>query len=133
MTVEEVLVTILYAHSGLTALIGTRLYANGEVPANERRDYVVYQEISSPRDHTHSGPSGYSKPRIQFYGYSETHAGAKAIQTQLRLALDGYSGEVGGEKVWGTFVVNANEIPDPTTDLFRAGIDAIVHFREATA
>lgn len=101
MTLEEALYTHLSGYAGLTALVSTRIYPD-EMPQGCAKPAVVYQRIDTPREYTHDGPAHLAHPRFQFTAWalpSATASGsttAKAVADQIRAALDGYTGTMGG-------------------------------------
>lgn len=125
MTLDQALFNYLSTFAGLTALIGTRVYPR-VLPQNPTYPAVTYQRVSSTRMRTMGAPLLGAEPRIQFTIWAETHLAARAIATQLRAALEGYTGTMGG--AGGVDVLGAQEQNDlddyePLTKLHQAILD----------
>lgn len=130
MIIEEALKSYLTGYAGLTALISTRVYPL-RLPESPTYPSVTYQRISAPRIHSHSGPSGLAFPRFQFDCYSPTYLGAKAVATQVRLALDGYTGTMGGGvSVGSSLLQDDRDFYDTATRIWRVSIDFIIGHTE---
>jgi hypothetical protein len=138
--IADALYTILSGFAGLTALVSTRIYPR-RAPQEVTAPYVIFQRISTIRDHSHSGPSGLANPRYQFDAYAATPEEADAISDQIRLALDGYTGTVtSGESpalfpdVWiqGIFAEDERDITfDDKAELHRTSSDFFIFHRES--
>ena len=124
---EEQIVTLLLASSGVTALCGNRINfgANAQGAAYPR---IVMWTIGDAEGHNLQGPDGHSVGRIQADCYGATYASAKQLSRAVRAVLDGYSG--GG--LQGVFLAGtrdtreggSNEAERP----FRVSLDFITHF-----
>jgi hypothetical protein len=120
--IEEALVAYLTTHPGLSALIGTRLYPR-PLPQRPTLPAVTYFRVSGPRDLAHDGPVGLAHPRFQFDCWGADTLAAIQTANQLRLALDGFSGlmgGVGGVEVHLAEVVGDHDDPSPAPDPARA-------------
>ena len=92
-TVEESLYTYLTSVSGITSLVGTRIYPF-RIAQGSTMPCLTYQRISTPRIITHdvSGKTGtLASPRFQFDAWGVTYAQVKSITEALRDALNGKS------------------------------------------
>jgi hypothetical protein len=92
-TVEESLYTYLNTVSGITSLVGTRIYPF-RIAQGSTMPCLTYQRISTPRIITHdvSGKTGtLASPRFQFDAWGVTYAQVKSITEALRDALNGKS------------------------------------------
>lgn len=85
MTLQDTLVAMLIADPTLYALVVARIYARIP-PKTPTLPLVVYQRISSPREHNRSGSMIY--PSWQFVSWATTAAGASAVATALENALE---------------------------------------------
>jgi hypothetical protein len=102
MTLETDLRTHILASSGLSALIGTRLYPD-RLPQNATLPAVVYQEVSSvPVDHVHGAAGRLVRSRYQFTVWAATRASAKTIDEAIRARIDGT-----GRSTIGTTAIHA--------------------------
>lgn len=92
-TIEENLFTYLNTVSGITNLVGTRIYPF-RIAQGSTMPCLTYQRISTPRIITHdvSGKTGtLASPRFQFDAWGTTYAQVKSITEALRDALNGKS------------------------------------------
>lgn len=95
---EEAIYYILTEDSGVSALIGTRVYPL-VIPQNATLPTVVYQEISSVLTHQMRPMIGLTRARYQFWCWAATYTGADALAEAVRLALDGYSGTANNVRI----------------------------------
>lgn len=124
---EEELIALLLASSGITALCGNRIDFGGN-PQGSSNPRIVLWTIGDAEGHNLQGPDGHSVGRVQADCYSLTYGQAKQLSRAVRAVLDGYSG--GG--LQGVFLAGsrdtreagANEAERP----FRVSLDFITHF-----
>ena len=95
MDIGEALYGYLSTYAGLTALISTRLYPD-ILPQTPTYPAVTMQLISRVRDHLFHADSTMAKSRYQFSCFGLTRTSAKVVSKQIRLALQNYSGMMGG-------------------------------------
>lgn len=95
MHLEEALYTYLSTYAGLIALTSTRIYPE-EKPQGCTMPAVIFSRISTNREYTMGLTQELSSPRFQITAYSDTHKGMLDVKAQLRTALLGYSGTMGG-------------------------------------
>ncbi len=111
--IEDALVAYLGAQDSLIALIGTplpvRLYPDF-LPELAAYPAVTYFRVSTMRVHTLSGPSGFAQPRFQFSCWANTKASVVTVAEALRLALDGFRGQMGDTTVRG--ILSDDEVGD---------------------
>ena len=88
MSLETGLNTYLKAHVGLSALVGARVYPM-VIPEGTTQDCVTWQVL--PGSELRMG--SYVRLTVLVKGWSKTLAGAIAIDTQLRAALESYHGD----------------------------------------
>lgn len=130
MAVEEDLVA--FVETNVADVDDERIWP-GRRPQGSALPGIVYQRISTPRRSTHTGPSGLAWPRFQFSCWGRTLAEAAGVAEQLRLAIDGYQGTMGGTYVAGAHVANELDDEDTETGHWRRIVDVIVWHREAVA
>jgi len=118
VTIEDALYRYLSTYPGLTVLIEDRIYPLTR-PQKVKVPAVTYQKISGQRLHTFANDPGMATPRFQFSCFAETYDIAKQIAEQVRLALQNFSGTMGG--VEGVYVGAVN-IEDEV-DLYEEGAD----------
>lgn len=88
---EEEFMAFLLADSGISALLGNRIYWK-KAPQGVGRPYVVLHKISGIRDHHMKRPDSLTASRVQVDVIADTYAVAKALERALDAACDGYSG-----------------------------------------
>ncbi len=100
---ESVLVAYLEANPGVSALVAGRIYPQ-RLPPRVTLPAIRYQRISTRPEVAQTGPSNLGRVRVQLTVHAATYAGAAAVVTALRRALDGTKGLFGA----GTscFVIN---------------------------
>ncbi len=87
--------TYLRAQSGIVALVGNRIRP-GFRPQVETLPALTYTVIDNPRLHGLSGVNAQAVARVQFDCWGSTLADCVSIKRALEVALDGYSGDLGG-------------------------------------
>ncbi|OAN53894.1 hypothetical protein A6A04_13460 [Paramagnetospirillum marisnigri] len=97
-------------------------------PQRVTAPFVTFQRISGTRWRTITGPTGMAQPRIQIDAYATTYAGAKALATTIRQAIDGYRGAIGGVRVGGIALVSDQDLyeGDVNPALYRVSMDFMV-------
>ena len=89
---------ILSANSGVTDLVGTRIFP--EIAEQEAATpFIVYQLQSVAPEDTHDGPSKLDEVRFEFLCYADTYNKAADVGVAVRAALDRVSGTYNGVNV----------------------------------
>lgn len=120
MTIEAALYSYLSTYAGLTNLISTRIYPPDKiqlVPTDPPTAYVAYQLIDDIPVHSGIADIKLHAARWQFSCYgggTSRYTNACAVNTQVKAALQDYSGTMGGS---GGVVVQRSFL-EMTTDLF---------------
>lgn len=127
--IEEALYTHLTTHAGLTALVGDRVYPLA-LPGGVTLPAVTYQRISGPRERSHDGRR-LAHPRYQVTVWAETYLAARAVAEQVRLALDGFVGQLGGTVQATALLEDDRELRDPQTTWVQVPIDFTIWYGEA--
>lgn len=122
MSAETAIYTRLTTHTGTAALIGTRCYPL-LLPQKPTLPAVVYQRISSSGQ---IGTTDRRGVRFQFSCWAATYAGAKALATQARSALEGYAEAT----IRMGRVVNEIDDYNEATELQRVILDAFITVNE---
>lgn len=94
--IEEGLFSYLSTYAGLVSLIGARVYPD-RIPQGATLPCLVYQRIDTARDLSHDTSgigSDLAHPRFQFNAWATTKSSAKAINEQVRSALNGKRGTI---------------------------------------
>ena len=111
MSLETGLYAFLAAQAALKALVASRIYPEA-APAAAKKPYLVYQRITTDRDRTMDGPNGLATPRMQVTCWAATYAGAIALAGAVADAIDGHSGDLGGQAVQAVSVMDEGDMPD---------------------
>jgi len=90
MTFEEQLYNYLSADTALTALVGKRIYPEGEVPQKPGKPYCVFSRVFSERVYSHQGYSGLEDVALQVNCYSETALQARQVSIKLTTAMEAW-------------------------------------------
>lgn len=118
---DEALYTYLTGHTGLKALISTRVYPE-EAPQSAALPHVVVQKISDTKDHFLSGICTLERPIYQFSAIATTKAVAKQVAVQLKSALSDYHGTLSGNTVQWASLLNEfssmEKSPDGTLKIY---------------
>lgn len=115
MDIETALVTYLKAHTGLTALIGAKLFPE-EIPQGTVLPAVSYIKISDVKDHTLSGQLKNERPIFQFTCFALTKSAVRLVANQIKLALNDYVGAMSGIEVQKIELQNELSNLDTTAD-----------------
>ena len=117
MIIENALHIHLLAQTGLTALIGQKLYYV-TAPQTVVAPYVVFFKVSAVPEYCLTGHSGLINARFQFSIFADTYYETKLIARQIQLALQDKCNQVIG----GVGGVNVSVQFENEQDLFEAGI-----------
>lgn len=118
--------------SGFTDLIGERVYYV-KAPQDVETPYVVFLEVSSPREHSHDGSSHLTNARFQFSIFAETYYEAKQIADQIQSILQSFNGTmggVGGVSIHGSFHQNEIDFWEEDTELYHIACDYSIWHKE---
>ena len=115
MTIEEAIMIYLLAYSGLTALVGRRIFYE-ELPQGTVRPAVSVIKISDVKDHTLSGQLANERPIFQFTCFALTKAAARLAANQIKLAMNDYVGTLSGIEVQKIELQNELSNLDTTAD-----------------
>jgi hypothetical protein len=88
---EDALYNLLSNDSGVSNLVGTRIYP---VLADEQEvePYLVYQVVSAPRTNTLQAPMDVVQARVQVTCWATSYYGAVQLKEAVRACLSGYRG-----------------------------------------
>ena len=132
MYIDAALYYHLVNDSDVTALIGARAYPN-VIPQDAALPALAYQTISSPRQMLHDGASGIAWPRFQITAQAQTFSEVVDLMNKVRIALDGYTGTMGGAggvTIEGAFVTDIRDGYDFATERETRRLDVIIHHQE---
>ena len=128
--------TVLLGDSGISALVGTRLYPD-LLPQNPTLPALTYTQVSGIRETNLDGPMDLVERRIQIDGWTETALSRETLAEAVRLALNGFQGPLGGSpetgRIYAAFLDNEQSFYEPDTKLFRVSLDfRIVAYESVT-
>lgn len=125
---EEDLVALLLANTGVSALVGTRIYWV-ERKQGAALPGVALTLIDGGEGHTQDGPDGLGQYRVQIDSYGATYASAKAVARAITAALDG----VRAGRLQGMFHDSSRDLREAGSNdaerLFRTSSDFIINHR----
>lgn len=123
MSVESDLYSHLSAHSGLAALVGTRISPQKSIQAGSL-PCVTYQRISGGRDYTHGETSSIdlNNPEYQVDSFARTYDSAKAVAAQVRAALEAFDAVK-------AFIKNEWDLYESDTEIHRVSMTVSVWTR----
>jgi len=116
MEIEDAIDAYLLTQSGLTALIGDRLYTDDADGDNPIYPYVVNISISDVLNHTHDGQNALENPIKQYTVYADTKASADAVAAELEAAMKDFSGTLSGLEVSYITLINRFKSKEKTAD-----------------
>lgn len=129
---EEALLSRLANYGGLSALVVARIYPM-ILPQKPTLPAVTYQRIDGERESGMTQEHGMAHPRMQVDCWAATYSAAKAVATQVRGALQRWSGTVAGVTVLDSFLESDRDLYEPGTggqDIFRVSLDFLIWHRE---
>ena len=88
MSIETNLYSTLTGDSGVSSLIGTRVYPN-LAPEGAANPLVTYQLVAGSREATIAGVGDAVRKRIQLSCHANTYSSAKAVAAAVISALEG--------------------------------------------
>jgi hypothetical protein len=88
MSYQSDLTTALSAASTITAIVGTRIYAD-VADGSAAAPYLVWQVISTGGETTHDGGREIEEPLIQFSCWGTSKESVIALASALNVVIDG--------------------------------------------
>ena len=120
----------LVAHLSGRTRAGSRIHPL-RLPQGATTPALVYQRILTGRQLHQSGASDLAEPRLQVTCWAPDYDTAIALADEVRLALGGHRGGMGGTDVRSAAVVDDVDLDDPNTGLVRRVLDIQLQHREA--
>ena len=115
MTMRGDLVSYLESFAGLIPLVGERIYPSTGV-TEEGTDYITYETLSNPSSHNFDSADEIGMETIIFNCWARNATTPYTIAEQVRLALDGYTGQMGATFIKGAFLQNMIDTTEPVSD-----------------
>lgn len=94
---EQAIRSRLLADSGVSALVGTRIYVDEAPQVTGKTDpypYIVMQTVSAEPGHVLAGYDGLTDFRVHLDCYARTSAASRLIVSAIRNCFDGYRGTI---------------------------------------
>lgn len=118
--------TYCMTKSGITSLIGARMYATKMPQSNRTFPCVVYTQVSEVPGHTLAGAADYSQTRMQLDSYAETKIASRAVAEALRNQLQGFpttsASSMGASTVSSCVFLGARDLYDEPRDASDVGL-----------
>lgn len=133
MSIEAAVRTRLLATAGVATLVGARVYpvklpqqAAGAtwLPA------VTCTVVSELRQNSFRGPIALPGTLFAIDCWGETYTSARALATQVRLALDGWQGTSEGETVQASILEGQQDIFESEVNVHRTSLDVRLFWNE---
>lgn len=129
MTVENALYTRLKDHSGLSALVGTRITPL-QLPQRPVLPAVTYRRVSTVREHAMGADPGLARARFQVSGWAKTFDGARDVGEQIRDALQRWNGTVEGVVVQNSDILNETDLFESDVKVYQRALDFEIAYEE---
>lgn len=143
MSIATELRTFLLEDTTLAGLVGQRLYPN-VLPQAPTFPAMTFTWVSGTRFHHLGGSAGIAGPRVQFDCWAATYLEAEALFEALRLALDGFRGEIGGSpptrRIQGVVSAGDRDLYEEGAEsgsgsgagIYRRSADFMIYYEEGT-
>lgn len=125
--IETAIRTRLRAVSGVTDLVEARIYPQ-VLPQDPVLPALTYNRVGGEPMHAMTNDV-WEEPVIQIDSYAETYNAVKALATQVRLALQRYSGTVAGVEIVDIIPRNSRDLYDDEVHARRVQADYEVQHR----
>jgi hypothetical protein len=121
-SLSESLVAMLSANTTVYGLVGARIYHN-RMPKTPTLPNIVYQRVSTGREHSHSG-AGLLSPSWQIVCWARTTGDASALATAVEGALDG---RINNGNLQAVLVEGRVEGDEPENDLNYVRLEVVAN------
>jgi hypothetical protein len=132
MKIYQALYTYLSTESGVAAIAGTRGFPN-VVPQDQNYPAWAYQQISGDDLMPHDGPTNFNFARYQITCVAESYIEAQDLALAIQVALDGFTGLMGGGSGVTIYYCHCDDITDgynTGTQTHTTRLDAFLRFSE---
>lgn len=103
MKAEKVIHTVLAGNAGVTALVGSRIYAV-VMPQGPVYPCLTYRLVASTRLQGVYTDPGMARVTLQLTSFATSYEGAKELAEAVRLALERYGSALTGTPIAGVTV-----------------------------
>jgi hypothetical protein len=131
--IQEALYTRLTGFAGLSALAGTRIYAQ-LMPQDPTYPSVVYMRVSAERETAMGADPGLVHSRFQLDAWSNVAKEARDVTEQIRLALERWRGTSGTTVIQDSFIDSQQDLaPELVSNvaLYRTITEVMIHHSDS--
>lgn len=112
MSIEKAIVSILSNAAAVTGIVGSNIFPIFvPQPAKDNLPAITYRQISGPRDHVMSGPTGLVSARFQINCWNKTYKGLREFANAVRTTLDGFADTVLGTEIQAVMLLDEGDVP----------------------
>ena len=128
MNEGKAIYSILTENAGVSAIVGNKVYP--QIAAQGAAfPFVVYVlQDNSPSD-TKSGPSTLDEVRYDIVAAAETYTELSSLTERIRLALDRYTGDIGGVEIDSIQFIDLDVDNDPATETYVSSSEYILRVK----
>ena len=128
MNEGKAIYTILTEDAGVSAIVGNKVYP--QIAAQGAAfPFVVYVlQDNSPSD-TKSGVSTLDEVRYDIVAAAETYTELSSLTERIRLALDRYTGDLGGVEIDSIQFIDLDVDNDPATETYVSSSEYILRVK----
>lgn len=123
MSIETAIYTAITSDSGLSAIVGTRVY-QVKMPDNVTMPAISYQTLSGTVVESFTGFSNLSSPIISLDCWAKSAGVAKDMATKLRTLFLGLTGSYGDTRIENVLEWSYTDLYDADTEVFHVSCSA---------
>ena len=116
-TIEDAIYNILATDSGVSGVVGTRIY-RVRMPDNPELPAITYQTSYGTQIESFTGYSGLKNPIISIDCWTKSAGAGQDLAEKVRTALHGYSGTYGDRTIDNVLEWSFVELYDSDTEVF---------------
>jgi hypothetical protein len=129
VTLGSLLYSLITGQSVIAALVGTRVYPTF-LPQAPTTPAITYQWIYADRIRSTKGPSGLTRSRYQLDYWGSTYEAVKRLCEAVRMAIDGYRGNVDGVRVGDVAITADQDMREEDARFYRVSVDLTIWHEE---
>lgn len=129
MTLEADLRAFTLADLAVAGVVGQRMHAR-KLPQKPELPALVYQRISTRREHDLDGPDGAPRVRMQVTCWAAQPADAYRLAGIVRRRLDGHRGRMGAGGVGFVQCGGERDVEDPDAGRSGVALDFVIFVYE---
>jgi len=126
-TIEDAIYSKLSGTSGITALVGRRIYPV-VLPQKCKLPAITYDKVSDPQIHTMGSESNPCHPRFTIHVWGETLKNVIDIAEQVKTALKYYTGTIASMIIQRIYYDNETDIYEPQTETYHRALDFLIWY-----